>query len=147
MSINFVLLSSLLILIVQDSSNEASVIFIILNTCWRYKRWNRIWKQYKQRSSNSSFSNMAGCNFPNLLIITNITNFNQFENNLSFNFWIVHCVKSVQIRSFFWSVFFRIRTEYRKRRTRKNSPFGHFSRSGCEIYHCRFRQSRHEDFQ
>ena len=23
-----------------------------------------------------------------------------------------HCVKSVQIRSFFWSVFFRIRTEY-----------------------------------
>ena len=24
----------------------------------------------------------------------------------------IHCVKSVQIRSFFWSVFFRIRTEY-----------------------------------
>ena len=23
-----------------------------------------------------------------------------------------HCVKSVQIRNFFWSVFFRIRTEY-----------------------------------
>ena len=32
-----------------------------------------------------------------------------------------HCVKSVQIRSFFWS-------EYRKIRTRKNSVFGHFSR-------------------
>ena len=25
---------------------------------------------------------------------------------------LVDCVKSVQIRSFFWSVFFRIRTEY-----------------------------------
>ena len=33
-----------------------------------------------------------------------------------------HCVKSVQIRSFFWS-------EYRKIRTRKNFVFGHFSRS------------------
>ena len=35
---------------------------------------------------------------------------------------IQHCVKSVQIRSFFWSVFSCIRT-------RKNSIFGHFSRS------------------
>ena len=33
-----------------------------------------------------------------------------------------HCVKSVQIRSFF-------RFKYRKKRTRKNSVFGHFSRS------------------
>ena len=32
-------------------------------------------------------------------------------------------IKSVQIRSFFWS-------EYSKIRTRKNSVFGHFSRSG-----------------
>ena len=30
---------------------------------------------------------------------------------------------------FFWSVFSCIRTEYRKIRTRKNSVFGHFSRS------------------
>ena len=54
----------------------------------------------------------------------------------------VHCVKCVQIRSFFWSVFSRIRTEYgeivslriqseyRKKRTRKYSIFGYFSRSG-----------------
>ena len=46
----------------------------------------------------------------------------------------VHCVKSVQIRSVFWSVFPCIRTEYgdllRKIRTRKNSVFGHFSHSG-----------------
>ena len=41
-----------------------------------------------------------------------------------------HCVKSFQIRSYFWSVFSYIRTEYRKIRTRNNSVFGHFSRSG-----------------
>ena len=35
---------------------------------------------------------------------------------------IHHCVKSVQIRSFFWS-------EYRKTRTRKYSVFGHSLRS------------------
>ena len=29
----------------------------------------------------------------------------------------IHCVKSVQIRSFFWSVFFRIRTEYDPEKT------------------------------
>ena len=70
------------------------------------------------------------------------------------NFSITHCVKSVQIRSYFWSVFSCIRTEYgfygvniriqpeyRKIRTRKNSTdfrrcstrnnsvFRHFSRS------------------
>ena len=44
-----------------------------------------------------------------------------------------HCVKSVQIRSFSWSAFSRIRTErgeilwMRKNTTRKNSVFGHFS--------------------
>ena len=38
-----------------------------------------------------------------------------------------HCVKNVQKRSFFWSLFsFRIQSEYRKIRTRKNSIFGHF---------------------
>ena len=53
----------------------------------------------------------------------------------------IHCVKSVQTRSFFWSVFSRIRTEYRDLRSKspyssrilenadqkKNSVFGHFS--------------------
>ena len=38
-----------------------------------------------------------------------------------------HCVKSVQMRSFFWSAFSCIWTEYRKIRTIKNSVFGHFS--------------------
>ena len=40
-----------------------------------------------------------------------------------------HCLKSVQIWSFFWSVFSDIRTEYREIRTRKNFVFGHFSRT------------------
>ena len=55
-----------------------------------------------------------------------------------------HCVKSVQIWSFFWSVYSRTRTEYvvspriqsecGKIRTRKISVFGHFS---CSVYlHC-----------
>ena len=35
----------------------------------------------------------------------------------------------VQIRSFFWSVFSCIQSEYKKIRTRKTSIFGHFSRS------------------
>ena len=60
--------------------------------------------------------------------------------------WVKHCVKSVQIRSFFWSVFSRIRIELGlnterysvslyiqskcgKIRTRKNSVTGQFSRS------------------
>ena len=42
-------------------------------------------------------------------------------------FW--HCMKSVQIRSYFWSVFSCIRTEYKKIRTRKIFVFGHFSHS------------------
>ena len=43
-----------------------------------------------------------------------------------------HCVKSVQIRGYFWSVFSYIWTEYRKIRTINNFLFGHFSRNGNE---------------
>ena len=39
-------------------------------------------------------------------------------------FLLNHCFKSVKIRFFFWSVLSRIRT-------RKDSVFGHFSRSEC----------------
>ena len=44
----------------------------------------------------------------------------------------MHCVKSVQIRSYFWSIYIVnlcIQSEQRKIRTRNNSVFGHFSRS------------------
>ena len=56
--------------------------------------------------------------------------------------WSFHCVKIAQMRSYFWSVFSciqteygdlfcesRIQSEYRDIRTRNNSVFGHFSRS------------------
>ena len=62
---------------------------------------------------------------------------------------IMHCVKSVQIWSFVWSVFSHIRAEYGairsisvslriqpecgKIRTRQNSVFGHFSRNNGVI--------------
>ena len=53
-------------------------------------------------------------------------------------FLVVHCVKSVQIRSFFWSVFSRIWTiispysvRMRENTDQKNSVFGHFSGSVC----------------
>ena len=42
---------------------------------------------------------------------------------------VTGCVKSVQIQSYFWSVFSCTWIEYRKIRTRNNSVFGHFSRS------------------
>ena len=60
-------------------------------------------------------------------------------------FLMVHCVKSVQIRSFLWSAFSRIQTECRdlrgkspysvriwekKKQTRKNFVSGYFSHSG-----------------
>ena len=68
-----------------------------------------------------------------------------------------HYVKSVQIRSFFWSVFSRIHTEYGeilriqsecgKIRTRKSSVFGHFSRSFVvEKTNCRKRSCFSEIF-
>ena len=40
-----------------------------------------------------------------------------------------HCMKSVQICSYFWSVFSCIQSEYRKLRTRNKSLVGHFSRN------------------
>ena len=56
-------------------------------------------------------------------------------------FLILHCVKSVQVRSYCWFVFscirtepLRIQSEYRKIRTRNNSLFGHFSCSVSFFY-------------
>ena len=40
---------------------------------------------------------------------------------IAFIFYQVHCVKCVQIRSFFWSVYSRIRTEHL--RIRRISPY------------------------
>ena len=51
-----------------------------------------------------------------------------------------HCLKSVQITSFFWSGFSRIQSEYGKVQTGKNSVFGHFSHSEVKK---RFPQKEH----
>ena len=53
------------------------------------------------------------------ILIIGSTNNNKYTNTK-------HCVKSVQIRSFFWS-------ECGKIPTRKNSVFGHFSRSDSVV--------------
>ena len=44
-----------------------------------------------------------------------------------------HCVKSVQKRSYFWSVFSCIQPKYKKIRTRNNSVIEHFSRNVKEF--------------
>ena len=41
----------------------------------------------------------------------------------------IYCVKSVEMRSYFWSEFSCIQSECREIWTRNNSVFGHFSRS------------------
>ena len=48
--------------------------------------------------------------------------------------YLYYFLKSGQIRSFFWSVVSRIQSEYGKIRTRRNSVFGHFSRSVPIMY-------------
>ena len=55
---------------------------------------------------------------------------NLLENNHR-KVW--HCVKSVQIQSFFWPLFSRSRAEYGKIWTGKNSAFGQFSGSLISI--------------
>ena len=60
-----------------------------------------------------------------------------------------HCVKSIQVRSYFWSVFSCIQSEYRKIRTRNNFVFGHFPRSAVlsnfpGISLCRYLQGKEE---
>ena len=72
---------------------------------------------------------------------TRLANFfnDQVNEDKVYNISYCHCVKSVQMRSFFWSVLSRIRTEYAvslrtqsecgKIRTKKTSVFEHFSRS------------------
>ena len=51
--------------------------------------------------------------------------------------YLINWLKSFQIRSFFWSVFSRIRTEYGKIWTRKNSVFGHFLCSLINLKLCK----------
>ena len=74
-----------------------------------------------------------------VLVIRKFKRF-QGKNYIFYTLFLIffHCVKSVQIRSYFWSAFpvfglyfvnLRIESEYRKIRTRNNFVFGHFSLS------------------
>ena len=61
-----------------------------------------------------------------------------FNFHVNIIFASLHCVKSVQIRSLFWSKYFevslRIQSECGKIRTRKNSVFRHISHSGSFFF-------------
>ena len=61
---------------------------------------------------------------------------NLFIQSRCLSSWVLHkhCLKKVQIRSYFWSVLSSIRTEYSKTRTRNNSVFAHFSGSITRMY-------------
>ena len=103
------------------------------NICLTKLRQLRNWKVYTNLLNFSVYDEILPSGVPRTLQNINDTIFQ----------WIIyfaksrylHCVKSVQIRSFFWSVFYCIRTEYRKIRTRNNSVFGHISRSDTENYY------------
>ena len=66
-----------------------------------------------------ALKNWAKADIKTFWFSTIFTSFLYFDPNILSS---IVCVKSVQIRSFFWSIFSRIWT-------RKNSVFGHFSRS------------------
>ena len=96
------------------------------NICLTKLRQLRHWKVYTNLLNFSVYDEILPSGIPRTL---------QNINDRIFQ-WIIyfaksrylHCVKSVQIRSFFWSLF-SCSTEYRKIRIGENSVFGPFSRS------------------
>ena len=87
---------------------------------------------YQVRDSDKCFADSTLNDFSSALILSTISFFSSeiiVSSGLgiciaSTSLAVQHCVKSAQIRSFFWSVFSCILTEYRKIRARKNSVFG-----------------------
>ena len=71
--------------------------------------------------------NLSKNTFPISMVIINLGNY--IWGAKYDLFMKTRCLKSVQIRSFFWSVFSYIQSKYRKMRTRKYSVFGYFSLS------------------
>ena len=66
-------------------------------------------------------------NILSLIVETALSNnFYVKPENSTSNSHFNYCLEIVQIRSFFWCLFFCIRTESRKIRTRKTSVIGHF---------------------
>ena len=71
--------------------------------------------------------NLSKNTFPISMVIINLGN---YIWGAKYDLFIkTRCMKNVQIRSFFWSVFSYIQSKYRKMRTRKYSVFGYFSLS------------------
>ena len=105
------------------------------------------WMQTRKTSNTVTFYEVKSCYLKILKILQKISMAKSSFSEVA-RCWIAalltgnsehsHCVKSVEIRSFFWSVFSCIRTEHRKVRSRKNSVFRHFScsvqPSGLIIY-------------
>ena len=104
------------------------------NKSRKYTVHNKLLTNSYKASKKISFS----CKFWNSIICCFIP-FSMFNDTYKKKtFWYsgdIHSVKSVQIRTFFWSIFSCIQSEFRKIRTRKNSKFWHFSRS---VYTCEF---------
>ena len=105
----------------------------ITNNFWNYflKRWVML------LSDKIIFNGLLDKKIPKILIwgffpphnswIWHVIKFDLFcQKTFPTN---IHCVKCVQIRSYLWSVFPCIQSEYRKIRTRNSSVFGHFSHS------------------
>ena len=75
----------------------------------------------KYKGLNFSFSRVSLSNLQNEL--------KSLDPSKSVHKVDIHCVKSVQTRSFFWSLFSRIQCEFGKIRNRKNPVYGHLSHS------------------
>ena len=121
----------------------------IINPSVKRLHFFKIWKKLKKKKEISAlvrvcllstylqirFCHQILISFLNIKIkyhvprILHKTIFINILRKYSWLIWNRHCVKIIQIRSFFWSVFSRIRTEYRKIWIRKNSLYGYFPHS------------------
>ena len=88
---------------------------------WRLKEGGTYFKLIQEKFQNLTVSNVLPYYFPTLLVIFIVSLFAYLfyimtkVSQWDASFWdvtlITHCLKSVQIRSIFWSVFSSIRTE------------------------------------
>ena len=115
----------MLVWIKQPVSNIWSLIYEKIKQHWLKLPW----KNYVAYKKRSVYLNLVSwIRKTAIAVVSSKKKITVFDQLLPI--WkrlFLQCVKSVQIRSFFWSVFSCIRTVYRKMRTRKNSVYGHFS--------------------
>ena len=129
---------------------------------WKQRLKNLFEKQFKEDSDllnkhGKLLHELKDLNIIELADINSTSEVHYLPRTLSQEKWNKvknNCVKSVQIRSYFWSIFPRIWTEYEvslliqsecgKIRTRNNSVFGHFSCSECRLVYDASYKSRKE---